>query len=48
MDKPPDEEEIPLDEIPDQPQPAIKIPISYEDSEEYAPFDCDDTDSAET
>ena len=45
----PEEEEIPLDdEIPDQPQPALKIPISYEDSEDYAPFDPDDSDSEET
>jgi hypothetical protein len=45
MAKPLDEEEISLEESPDQLQPAIKIPISYEDSEEYAPFDFGDTDS---
>jgi len=47
----PIEEEIPLDEIPnDQPvsQPPAIIPISYEDSDDYAPFDCDDIDSLET
>lgn len=49
--KTPVEEEIPLDDIPaDQPlQSPIKISISYEDSDEYAPFFADnDIDSSET
>jgi len=46
----PAEEEIPLDGIPDDQsvlQPPAKIPIFYEDSDDYAPFGCDDTDSSE-
>jgi hypothetical protein len=39
-----EEEEISLDEPLEQSYPAMKIPISYEDSEDYAPFD-DGTDS---
>jgi hypothetical protein len=36
------EEEIPLDdELVDQSYPVPKIPISYEDSDDYAPFDTD-------
>jgi hypothetical protein len=43
-----EEEEIPLDdEIDDQPKNTPKVPISYEDSDDYAPFDAD-TDSEET
>jgi hypothetical protein len=38
-----EEEEISLDEPLDQIRPVPKIPISYEDSDEYLPFD-DDSD----
>ena len=41
-----EEEEVPLDDEPlDQSHPVPRIPISYEDSDDYAPFD---TDSEET
>jgi hypothetical protein len=36
------EEEVPLDDEPlDQSHPVPRIPISYEDSDDYAPFDDD-------
>ena len=38
------EEEVSLDEPPDQLYPIPIIPISYEDSDDYAPFEIDDTD----
>lgn len=36
-----EEEEISLDEPLEQSHPITKIPIFYEDSEDYAPFDDD-------
>lgn len=36
------EEEVPLDDEPlGQSHPVPRIPISYEDSDDYAPFDDD-------
>ncbi|MFA5767820.1 MAG: hypothetical protein WC919_07930 [Candidatus Paceibacterota bacterium] len=41
-----EEEEVSLDDEPlDQSHPVPRIPITYEDSDDYAPFD---TDSEET
>ncbi|MFA5766929.1 MAG: hypothetical protein WC919_03335 [Candidatus Paceibacterota bacterium] len=37
-----EEEEVPLDDEPlDQSHPVPRIPITYEDSDDYAPFDID-------
>jgi hypothetical protein len=37
-----EEKEIPLDDgPPDQSHPVPRIPIIYEDSDDYAPFDTD-------
>jgi hypothetical protein len=36
-----EEEEVSLDEPLELSHPMIQIPISYEDSEDYAPFDDD-------
>lgn len=42
------EEEVPLDDEPLELHPVPVIPISYEDSDDYAPFESDDTGSEET